>query len=260
VIFEVHNACFRYPQGKRVLSQISFVAKSGEIMSILGSNGAGKTTLLRCMLGLLKWERGETQLDGVPLRKLKYRDVWSKIGYVPQARLNAFTYTALEMALLGRSAHLGLFELPNNDDRQIAREALECVGIAHLQDKLCSRISGGELQMVLIARALATKPQMLILDEPESNLDFRNQATVLETIKNLKAVSGIGSIVNTHYPDHALTISDTALIMQQDGTGVYGAARDVISEPNLAKAFGIDVKIFEYQDDHHRHTCVMPVY
>jgi iron complex transport system ATP-binding protein len=258
--FEVNNVWFGYQPGKNVLSGVSFAAKSGEIMSILGSNGAGKTTLLKCMLGLLKWQRGETRLDGTAIAEYKHRDLWSKIGYVPQARLNAFAYTVLEMVLLGRSAHLGMFELPNSDDRKIAAEALDRIGILTLKDKLCSKISGGELQMVLIARALATKPQMLIFDEPESNLDFRNQVTVLETIKNLKTELGIGSIINTHYPDHALTLSDTALVLLRDGTSVFGTANDVINEENLARAFGIDVKIFEYQDEHHRHTCVMPVY
>jgi iron complex transport system ATP-binding protein len=260
VTFEVNNAWFGYQQGKNVLSDISFSAKSGEIMSILGSNGAGKTTLLKCMLGLLKWQRGETRLDGIKITEYKHRDLWSKIGYVPQARLSAFTYTVFEMVLLGRSAHLGMFEQPNANDRKIAAEALDRVGILQLKDKPCSKISGGELQMVLIARALATRPRMLILDEPESNLDFRNQVTVLETIRNLKTESGIGSIVNTHYPDHALTLSDTALVMLRDGTSVFGPASEVINEKNLAKAFGIDVKIFEYRDERHRHTCVMPVY
>jgi iron complex transport system ATP-binding protein len=243
-----------------VLSDISFSVDSGEILSVLGSNGAGKTTLLRCMLGLLKWEKGETMIAGAPLSQMKHRDLWRNIGYVPQAKFNAFAYTVAEMVLLGRSAHLGLFELPNDADRRIADEALERVGILYLKDKLCSRISGGELQMVLIARALATQPLMLVFDEPESNLDFRNQVTILEIIKTLKQETGIASVVNTHYPDHALTLSDRALILQPDGSAVFGTACEVINEENLARAFGIEVKIFEYVDSLHRHTCVMPVY
>lgn len=113
--------------------------------------------------------------------------------------------------------------------------------------------------MVLIARALAAEPKLLILDEPESNLDFRNQLIVLETIKNLRDEEGISSIVNTHYPEHAITMSDKALILNRDGSSVFGTAKDTIEEPHLEKAFGVNVKIKDFYLSEKKYTCVLPV-
>lgn len=183
MIFTVKDGCFGYANGRQILNHIHFEVQDKEILSILGSNGVGKTTLLKCTLGLLNWKSGETQIDGKSLRTMKHADIWKSIGYVPQAKLSAFSYTTEEMVLLGRNSHLKMLEQPGKRDREIAEKCMDRIGIGHLKGKLCSRISGGELQMVLIARALTAQPRLLILDEPESNLDFKNQLIVLETIK-----------------------------------------------------------------------------
>lgn len=257
--FKVENGCFGYTGGKKVLSDINFEVNQKEILSILGSNGVGKTTLLKCTLGLLNWNSGRTLIDGKNRKDMKQSDVWSLIGYVPQAKLSAFAYTTEEMVLLGRNSRLGVLEQPGKEDRAIADQCMKRIGIEYLRGKLCSQISGGELQMVLIARALAAEPKLLILDEPESNLDFRNQLIVLETIKDLRDEEGISSIVNTHYPEHAITISDKALILNQDGSSVFGAAKDTIEEPHLEKAFGVNVKIKDFYLSEKKYTCVLPV-
>ena len=257
--FKVENGCFGYTGGKKVLSDINFEVNQKEILSILGSNGVGKTTLLKCTLGLLNWNSGRTLIDGKNRKDMKQSDVWSLIGYVPQAKLSAFAYTTEEMVLLGRNSRLGVLEQPGKEDRAIADQCMKRIGIEYLRGKLCSQISGGELQMVLIARALAAEPKLLILDEPESNLDFRNQLIVLETIKDLRDEEGISSIVNTHYPEHAITISDKALILNRDGSSVFGAAKDTIEEPHLEKAFGVNVKIKDFYLSEKKSTCVLPV-
>lgn len=257
--FEVCGGVFGYSRGKELLHDINFQLDKGEIMSILGSNGVGKTTLLKCTLGFLHWKKGYTAIDGKNIREWKHRDIWQKIGYVPQAKLSAFSYTVDEMILLGRNAHLGLLEQPGEEDARIAAECLELIGMSRLKGKLCSRISGGELQMVLIARALATKPELLILDEPESNLDFKNQITVINTIRDLCREKGISSIVNTHYPEHALAISDKALILNRNGESLFGKADEVINEKQLRRAFDVDVKIRQFQVYNEKYTCVMPV-
>ena len=258
MIFQVKNGSFGYGR-EDILSGISFEIGRDSIMSVLGSNGAGKTTLLKCMLGLLPWKKGESVIDGAPITRMKYREIWQRIGYVPQAKLSAFAYTVEEMVLLGRNAHLKMLEQPGERDMEIARDCLGSIGILHLKDKLCSQISGGELQMVLIARALASEPSLLVLDEPESNLDFKNQLIVLDTIKRLCRERHISSIVNTHYPEHAIAISDKTLILNRDGTSVYGETHETITEPNLKKAFGVNVRIRDVMLPDCQYTCVLPV-
>ncbi len=164
------------------------------------------------------------------------------------------------MVTLGRSAHLGTFSQPGKEDRAAAERAMEDMGITYLHDKLCNEMSGGELQMVLIARALTIDPCMLVLDEPESNLDFKNQLIILDTIKNLSEKRGISAIVNTHYPEHALKISDKALILNRDGTSEYGAAEEVINEENMRRSFSVQVYIDNFEYEGVRHKSVVPLY
>ena len=166
MIFEVKSGSFGYEKA-HILNDISFEVQNGEVMSVLGPNGVGKTTLLKCMMGFLKWNRGQTCIDGTPLQQMKSKEIWRRIAYVPQAKGAAFSYSALDMVVLGRSAHVGTFGKPGKEDVSVALQAMEEIGILHLKDKLCTKMSGGELQMVLIARALTVFPEMLVLDEPE---------------------------------------------------------------------------------------------
>lgn len=259
MIFEVKNGCFGYEKEKEILSGVNFAIRENMILTILGSNGVGKTTLLKCMMGLLKWSRGSTYLEGRPAGEFSYKDFWSRIGYVPQAKLSAFAYTVEEMVLLGRSAHLKMTELPKAKDIKIMKDSLETIGIPHLRHKLCSKISGGELQMVLIARALAACPSLLVLDEPESNLDFRNQIIVMEAIKNLSRERGISSIVNTHYPEHALSVSDLTLLLKGDGSCLCGKTHEIVTEKYMRSAFGVRVKICDIPVENDSYRCVLPL-
>ncbi len=255
---EVQHGSFGY--GRRaVLNDVSFSVSGGEVLAILGSNGIGKTTLLRCTMGLLKWNAGKTLLDGKDINSYKDTELWKRISYVPQAKNTVSLCTAKEMVLLGRSSHLGLFRQPGAEDIRKAEEALEFVGMSKLADKSCMRISGGELQMVLIARALCTEPELLILDEPESNLDFRNQLLVLETIAKLAQENGIAAIMNTHYPVHALKISDKALILNDDLTNIHGPSSELISEENLTNAFHVDVRIGKNEYEGRSYRSVIPI-
>ncbi len=258
MIFEVKNGTFGYDK-RIVLNDISFRVKTGEVMSVLGSNGVGKTTLLKCMMGFLKWNQGQSFVDGTPLGEISSKELWKRIAYVPQAKGSAFAYTALDMVVLGRSAHIGTFRQPKKEDMEIALGAMEEIGILHLKDKMCTKMSGGELQMVLIARALTAFPEMLVLDEPESNLDFKNQLIILDTIKKLSQERNISAIVNTHYPAHALQLSDKALMMNRDGSSIYGTAQDVINEDNMRKVFGVHVHVDEYEHKERVYRSVIPL-
>ena len=258
MIFQVQDGCFGY-QGKNILDHISFEITDGTVLAVLGPNGVGKTTLLKCMMGFLPWKQGASLLDGRNIAHLPPKELWQKIAYVPQAKASAFSYTALEMVLLGRSAHLSLLDQPSREDERQALAAMEEVGIAHLADKQCSQMSGGELQMVLIARALVTEPKMLVLDEPESNLDFKNQLIILETISRLAKERSLSAIVNTHYPEHALQISKQALILNRGGQSFYGPSEEVISEANMRRAFGVQVHIGRFVIDGKAYKSVVPL-
>lgn len=254
--FEVVNGNFGYGF-TAILHDVSFSLEGNQVLAVLGPNGVGKTTLLKCMMGLLKWNRGETRIDGLAMETMSHSRIWKRIAYVPQSKGISLSYTALEMVLMGRSARLGLFAQPSREDMAIAKKAMEEVGITFLKDKQCSRMSGGELQMVLIARALCTQPEMLILDEPESNLDFKNQLVILDIIKQLSKERGIAAIINTHYPAHALKIADRALILNRDGSSFYGEAGATITEENMKKAFSVEVKIADYcYEDIHYHNVI----
>lgn len=239
----VENGSFAYGRKSApIFENINFDLDSGEILAILGPNGAGKTTLLRCITGMLRWKTGDSLLDGEPIRDMRPGELWRRMAYVPQAKAASSAYTAFETVLLGRSAHLSPFATPGRADLDKAREAMALLGIEHLAEKKCSAISGGELQMVLIARALASEPKVLILDEPESNLDFRNQLVVLDAMTRL-AGAGMTCVFNTHYPAHALQRSDKALILSRGGGCKFGNTATVVTEDAIREAFGVEAVI-----------------
>ncbi len=244
----VENGSFSYG-AHPVLQSIRFSAGPGDLVAILGPNGAGKTTLLRCITGMLRWNSGSSTLDGEPIAGMSARSLWKKVAYVPQAKSAATSSTVLQSVLLGRSSHLNLFESPKAEDTALACQILEQLGIRHLADKSCAQISGGELQMVLIARALAAQPQILILDEPESNLDFKNQLIILNTISGL-AQKGMTCIFNTHYPAHALQRANKSLLLHRGGGFLFGDTAEVVTEENICKAFGVKAAIGEIETDH----------
>ena len=232
MILEVQNGCFGYPKQPVILESINLSLEEGHILAILGPNGIGKTTLLKCMIGLLPWHSGKTLFYGKDIHTLKPKDVWSTISYIPQSRGFAFSYTGLEMVLLGRSAHLGAFQQPGKEEIEMAEAMMERVGITRLANKDFNRMSGGELQMVLIARALINEPKLIILDEPETGLDFHNQILVLNMVERLAHESGISAIMNTHYPTNAMSVADEALMLNRKGEFFYGPAAEILNEEN----------------------------
>lgn len=255
----VENGTFSYDKQHPVFRDVNFTAQSGEILAILGPNGAGKTTLLRCITGMLKWNAGQSLLDGEPIRTMPVRKLWSRMAYVPQAKAASSAFTAFETVLLGRSSRMGVFSTPKQGDLDKAAQAMDRLGISHLADKKCNSISGGELQMVLIARALAADPQVLILDEPESNLDFKNQLIVLDAMTAL-AGSGMTCIFNTHYPAHALQRADKSLLLSRGGSYVFGSTSSVVTEENIRSAFGVEAVIGEIEMPGHILRNVIPVH
>ena len=255
---EVRNGSFSYRAGQPLLEGVCFDAGPGDVLAILGPNGAGKTTLLRCMLNLSRWKNGQTLLDGEDVRSMPERALWQKVAYVPQAKQSSLFCTVEEMVLLGRSSRIGPFSAPGKKDMEKVHAAIERLGLSHLTGRRCCELSGGEHQMVLIARALASEPGVLVLDEPESNLDFKNQLLVLDTIEDL-AKAGLTVIFNTHFPAHALRRASKALMLGRGGKSVYGKAADVVTEACISEFFGVHAVIGGIQTPAGVYQDVIPV-
>jgi len=257
--FEVRNGCFAYKGGREILKNISFTVEGGKLLAILGANGIGKTTLLKCMMGLLRWTCGRSLIDGKDISGLPPQKIWQKIAYIPQAKLSKFAFTGLEMALMGRSAHLGAFEQPKDKDIAVAENALEEIGVSHLRNKRCNQMSGRELQMVFIARALAVEPRLMILDEPESGLDFRNQLIILELLDRLVHEKKLSAVINTHYPAHAMKIADHTLMLAKQGRYFYGRTGDIINIDNMRSAFDVNVLVNSVEIEGRQYDDIIPM-
>ncbi len=175
----------------------------GEAVALLGPNGGGKTTLLKTLLGLLLAVSGEALLDGEPLLVLPVAERARRLAYVPQAHAGAFAFTALEMVTMGRTARGGLLGRPGPRDLAVARAMLDQMGVGHLGDRPYTMVSGGERQLMFVARALAQEPRYVVLDEPTASLDFGNQGLVMRRIREL-AATGLGVLFTTHDPNQAL--------------------------------------------------------
>lgn len=255
---KVENGRFSYVKGTPVIEDLNFEAQSGQLIAILGPNGAGKTTLLRCIMGLLKWADGTSTLDGQEIAKMPSRKLWQQVSYVPQARGAFASFTVQDMILLGCTSRVGIFSTPGEKERELVQDLASELGISRLLKKNCTEISGGELQMVLIARAMAAQPKLLILDEPESNLDFKNQLIVLDTMTKL-ANEGICCIFNTHYPNHALMRASHSLILQRGGHSIFGETSEIVTESNIEEAFGVEAVIGEIETSGHIYQSVMPL-
>ncbi|MBR5308448.1 MAG: ATP-binding cassette domain-containing protein [Clostridia bacterium] len=258
MLLKIENASFSYNKEKKVIDNLSFTASKGDLIAILGPNGAGKTTMLRCMMGFLKFNKGTSELCGESIYKMTARRLWSKISYVPQAKGVATSLTAEDCILLGLSSKIGVFASPTELHREKVREVCRELSIEYLLDKRCNQMSGGELQMVLIARALISEPEIIILDEPESNLDFRNQLIVLNTLSRL-ASGGMCVIFNTHYPEHALTRANKSLILHKGGKTIFGETQSVVTEENIRNAFGVNTVISEVETTGNTFKSIMPV-
>lgn len=223
---------------------LSLEVKTGEILCLLGPNGCGKTTLFRTLLGLLPPLSGQVLLGGKPITSLRRGEIACQVAYVPQAHAPPFPFEALEVVLMGRTARFGTFGQPGRQDREIALDAMRKLNISDLARRDYSRLSGGQRQLVLIARALAQQAPLIVMDEPTASLDFGNQAQVLTQITTLgqdAADSGRGVILSTHDPDQAFTLNARVLLMKNGQTHAEGIADAALTGDNLSEVYGIPI-------------------
>ena len=241
---EFDALCCGY-NGKQIVHGFSATVHSGEILCLLGPNGVGKTTLFKTALGFVRAMGGRILINGRDTQTMNRTEFAKVIAYVPQAHVPPFPFTAKEVILMGRTAHIGAFGSPSRRDHTIVEQMMGRLCIEHLQDRIYTELSGGERQMVLIARALSQEPAFLMMDEPTSNLDFGNQVRVLEQVNRL-AENGLGILMTTHFPDHAFLCHGNVVLMQKQSRYLYGSAQDVITKENLKAAYSIDVNVLEH--------------
>ncbi len=252
---EAKHLDFGY-RGRRVGSDVSLSLEAGEVLCLLGSNGSGKTTLFKTLLGLLPPQGGQVLMDGANLRGGGRGEVARRVSYVPQAHAAFFPFTVREVVLMGRTAHLGLFASPSRRDREIAQAAIERMRLAHLADSVYTRISGGERQLTLIARALAQEARIVVMDEPTANLDFGNQVRVIEHVRSL-AKAGMGVLLSTHDPDHAFVCADRVAMLHAGRLLRLGAPGEVITAESLREIYGVEVELVRVmKNDGLRCVCI----
>ena len=243
-MLELVNLSCGYCQ-RTVLGDISLNLNGGELFCLLGPNGVGKTTLFKTILGLIPARGGEIRLDGEPVARWSRRRFAQWVGYVPQAHSPPFPFKVRDVVAMGRVSHMGLFASPGRGDMDIAEDTLDTLGIASLGEAVYTEISGGERQLVLIARALAQQPKILVMDEPTSNLDYGNQLKVLAHISRIVADKGISVILTTHYPNHALLYATRVLALDRDESYIVGAPEKVITETYLRETYSVETEIHD---------------
>jgi iron complex transport system ATP-binding protein len=215
--------------------------REGEVLALLGPNGSGKTTLLKTLLGILSPLAGTALIDERPIASYPAPERARRIAYVPQSHVPTFGFTVESVVLMGRTAHGNLFSAPSRADRAVTARALERFGIAALASRPYTMISGGERQLVLLARALAQEPRFIVLDEPTASLDFGNQGKVMREMRAL-ASAGHGVLFTTHDPNHALRAADRAYLMREGQRLAEGGVRDVLTRAQLENLYGAPVE------------------
>ncbi len=244
MLFELKEGTCGYHIGTPVLKDISFKVRSGEVLCVLGPNGTGKTTLFKSILRLIKLQSGVLEIDGEDTSKWNRQSLAQKVAYIPQAHNPPFPFTVLDVILMGRTAHLGALSSPAQKDVAIADQVIEDLNITYLRNKVYTEISGGEKQLVLIARALAQQPQMMVMDEPTAALDFGNQLLVLNQVEKL-AQKGLAIIMASHFPDHAFLYSSQVILLKDRGIYAQGTPEEVVTEENLGHLYKVGVKIVD---------------
>jgi iron complex transport system ATP-binding protein len=241
MMLKVKSLYFSY-QKHKVLNGLSFTVQQGECVCLLGENGAGKTTLFKCIMGFFSNYKGKIYVHDSEVRNLSVKEIAKKIAYIPQAHAPTFNYSVIDIVLMGTNALVNKFRSPGKKELSIVNGILELLGISHLAQRGYADLSGGERQLVLIARALAQKSKILIMDEPTANLDYGNQFRIMKQVKKL-AEQGYLILISTHNPEHALHFADKVLILNNGQIALYGDPRSIITPDVIQSIYGVSVEI-----------------
>jgi len=244
-MIKIENATFKRSD-KIIFKDYSFDIEQADIIAILGPNGRGKTTLLKTILNLLPLTKGNISID-------------AQIAYVPQNSQLIFDFTVLDVVLMGRVKHLKFFSNPSKKDYNLAYESLEILNIKEFADRNFSELSGGEKQLVLIARAIVSQCNFLVLDEPASALDFSNQKKVLNKLKFLNLKQKMTILYSTHYPQHAFYLSNKVLLMFENNY-LFDETEKLMTEKILSKLYGMDIKEVDFEINGEYIKTVIPIF
>lgn len=239
---KAQQVSFAYKHEQPVLEDISVELRSGEILYLLGHNGSGKTTLLSCLSGILMPTRGCVLLDGIDIHKIPAQKRAQSIGLIPQLHVSAFAYTVRQMVLMGRAPHLGWFGAPRRVDHEIADAALDRVGLADFRERAYTELSGGERQLVMIARGLAQQCDFLLMDEPDAHLDPSNQHRILEIVADL-VKQKLSFVIASHAPNSALMFADRVALLSKGRVLAQGSVQDTLTEELLTRAYGMATEV-----------------
>lgn len=262
-ILKVKDLSFSYGKAN-ILLDITFEVNQGEVLCLFGPNGSGKTTMLDCILGLSKITNGSIVIDGKNISDLKPVEMSKRVAYVAQKHHRTFPYTVLEVVLMGRTAYTSMFSSPGKEDIEISKEALNKIGMYKLKDRIFTSLSGGEAQLVKIARALAQETKLIVFDEPTTHLDFRHELKVLNHIIRLVKEESISIIMATHSPNHAHHLENsgikTKVAMIENGKfGAYGKPKNVLNEVNMIKIFEVRTKVLEFIENEKKFKYIVPI-
>lgn len=231
--------------GKRmVLNQLSFQVKAGTLVSVLGPNGVGKSTLFKCLLGLTHDYSGMVKINGKNVKTMSTKEMAKLLAYIPQSHQTTFSYSVLDMVMMGTTHQLNAFSIPGKAEKQQAWDALEMLDLTDLADRPFTYLSGGEQQLVLIARALAQQAKILLMDEPTSSLDFGNQFRVLETVRQLTK-HGYTVLLSCHNPQHAFQFSDQVMALKNGAVEAFGPPETVITKGLIENLYQMKVRVLD---------------
>ena len=225
---------------KRVVSNLNLSIENGEAVCILGPNGIGKTTIFKAILQCCDIQEGTISFDGINLKAMSNNELAKCFAYVPQAKNYSYEFTVQDVVLMGRAIHIEKFKMPKEIDYEKVTSVLEKLELIDYKRKKYSELSGGEQQIVLLARAIVQDSKIILLDEPASNLDYKNQKKLIDIIKWLK-LKGKGVLMVSHNPEHAIRCCERTLLMFQDGKHEYGYTNEVVNEKNLSKVYGVKI-------------------
>lgn len=249
------NVTFSYEE-KPVLKDISLKFEKGTFNAIIGPNGAGKTTLLRIISGYLKPDSGAATLNGVDVHTITVKNLAKKMALVPQNSHMDFDFTVQDIVLSGRHAHISKFRGEQDNDYKISNDAMKQTGIYELKNRSVMTLSGGEWQRMIIARAICQQSEIMLLDEPVSNLDMANQAEILKTVKDAVVGTGITAICVLHDLSLAMNFCDNTAIISNNELFAFGKTKDVLKKENILTVYGTDTEIV----DAGGYTYVLPKY
>lgn len=252
-MLRVKDLAFSYRK-KTILTQVSFELNYGQSVCLLGKNGVGKSTLFKCLLRSIQPDSGQVLIDDVKVQDYSRNELAGLVSYIPQSPKGIFHFTVFDMVLMGTASRLKNYQQPGQREKELADQALNRLNIGHLKNKHYSEISGGEQQLVIIARSVAQQSKIIIMDEPCASLDYGNQVMVLEMIKKL-STEGLLIIQATHDPNHALQYGDHVMILQQGTLTHQGKPSEILTGDRLESLYGVPIAVHYLQEQGHR-FCV----